>query len=104
MKSNQVELNLYISSNQHYQIGRLRETGINLSSLARLAIRKCAHIALDLEDETAKNKRIQVYLGHEDAAVLQHIADELGCSRAMAMRRLLSTYLRINAVALESLF
>jgi len=77
---------------------------MNLSSIARLAIRKCADGPIDPEPEaTSYPKRILIYLHPDDATRLQKLADRDGVSRAVILRRLLTTYLRINATAIESL-
>jgi hypothetical protein len=104
MKPDRVEFNLHLSSQLYNQISRLSDTGINLSSIARLAIRKCGHTQIDAEYEVSRPKRVLIYLSPEEAAVLQKLSEQENISRAMTLRRLLTTYLRINADAIESLF
>lgn len=104
MAVDRIEFNLFITTGQYDQIARLRETGLNLSSLARLALRKLAQADLDPEDDSPRPKRAVVYLSPDDALTLQIIADRKGISRAMAIRQILTTYLRIHSVAIESLF
>lgn len=77
---------------------------MNLSSIARLAIRKCANLPLDSETKgVSYPQRILIYIHSEDACRLQEVSVQLGVKRAVALRRMLTTYLRINAQAIESL-
>lgn len=104
MATDRVEFNVYLSADQYSRLTRLRETGMNLSSIARLAIRKCGDGPIDPEPEvTSYPKRILIYIHKKDAARLQELANREGVSRAVILRRLLTTYLRINAAAIESL-
>lgn len=104
MATDRVEFNVYLSSDQYSQLTRLRETGMNLSSIARLAIRKCAEGSIDPEPETTSYpQRVLIYIHTDDAARLQELANRDGVSRAVILRRLLTTYFRINREALESL-
>jgi hypothetical protein len=104
MKPDRVEFNLHLSTQLYSQISRLSDSRINLSSIARLAIRKCGHGQLDAEDDVSKPKRVLIYLSPEEAAALQKLSEQENISRATTLRRLLATYFRINADAIESLF
>lgn len=104
METKRGDFNLYITVDQFNLISRLKKTGINMSSLCRLAIRKCSHMPLDPEDESPCLKRVAIYLASEDAVVLQRLSDQLDEPRSQVLRRLLTTYLRINTAAIESLF
>jgi len=104
MATDRVEFNLHISTQQYSQLIRLRETGMNLSSIARLALRKCADGPIDPEPEASSYpQRILIYIHPGDAIRLQDLATREGTNRAAVLRRLISTYLRINAQAIESL-
>jgi hypothetical protein len=99
-----VELNIYLTANQHAQIARMRETGINMSAIARLAIKKFGVSALAPEDDAPKSKRVVLYLGAEDVTALATLSAREGVSRSNVLRRLIATYLGVNAEAIESLF
>jgi len=104
MAVERVEFNVYLSADQYSRLTRLRETGMNLSSIARLAIRKCADGPIDPEPEaTSYPQRVLIYIHPDDASRLKVLATREGVSRAVILRRLLTTYLRINADAIESL-
>jgi hypothetical protein len=99
------EINVLLSPQQHSLIAKLKETGVNMSSLSRLAIRKFG--ATDLEerpDDGAKTKRVVIYLEAEDIESLETISTRKGISKSDALRRLLSTYLTVNQAALNQLF
>jgi hypothetical protein len=99
-----VELNIYLTQRQHAQIARMRQTGINMSAIARLAIKKFGRFPLEPEDDSAKAKRVVLYLGAEDAEALATLSTREGGSRSSVLRRLIAAYLRVNADAIESLF
>jgi hypothetical protein len=100
------ELNIYLTQEQHELMGQLRETGVNMSSLARLAIRKFGQNSLnDLpEQDSPKSKRVNLYLDPEDMKSLDEIAVREGVKRSDILRRLLAKYLMVNQEALKSLF
>jgi len=105
-KINKEELNIYLTVEQHSLMGQLRETGVNMSSLARLAIRKFGNESLiDLpEQDSPKSKRVNLYLDPEDMENLEKIATREGVKRSEVLRRLLAKYLLVNREALKSLF
>lgn len=98
-----VEFNFFISKEMFEKIARLQEAGLSSSAIARLAVRKCSSLPLELKEELSLPKRIQVYLHKDDAALLDElVAKEGDRSRSRILRRLIGTYLRINASAIES--
>jgi hypothetical protein len=99
-----VELNIYLTEQQYAQIARLRETGLNMSSLARLAIRKFAADTLVAPSDSSKSKRVLIYLDLADAQTLENVAAREGVSRSEALRQLLAKYLTVNSRAIDSLF
>lgn len=99
------EINILLPPHQHSQILRLKETGINMSSLARLAIRKFGHAELtESPDDGAKSKRAVIYMEEEDIKNLESIAAHHSLSKSETLRRLLATYLSVNENALNQLF
>jgi hypothetical protein len=105
-KINKEELNIYLTQEQHELMGQLRETGVTMSSLARLAIRKFGNMSLnDLPElDAPKSKRVNLYLDTEDMRNLDDIAAREGVKRSEILRRLLAEYLQVNREALKSLF
>lgn len=99
------EINILLTSPQHSLIAKLKETGLNMSSISRLAIRKFS--SADLEaytDSGAKTKRVVIYLEEDDIQTLEFISTKNGLSRSETLRRLLATYLSVNEKALDQLF
>lgn len=83
----------------------MKAAGFNTAAVIRLAIQKCSRIDLDIDDDIVRPVRLQIYLDQPDNVLLTDVAAQLGgCSKAAALRRLLSTYLRINAKAIDALF
>lgn len=105
-KINKEELNIYLTQELHELMKQLRETGVNMSSLARLAIRKFGNESLiDLPElDSPKSKRVNLYLDPEDMRSLESIATREGVKRSEVLRRILAKYLLINRDALKSLF
>lgn len=102
---NKKEINTLLTPHQHALLARLKETGLNMSSLSRLAIRKFSNAALDENpDDGAKSKRVVIYLESQDIAALEAVAARKGISKSEALRRLLSVYLSVNESALNQLF
>ncbi|KAA0895457.1 hypothetical protein [Oryzomonas rubra] len=95
---------LYLTTAQADQVSRLQEAGLSVSTIGRQAIRKCCDIPLVAEDDTPRPERCNLYLTNDDVATLEKVATRENCSKAMALRRLASTYLFINASAIDSLF
>ncbi len=98
------EFNFHISHHLQRQLAQLQNAGLSMSAIARLAIRKCSALTLDPDDEPACPKRVQLYLHAEDARLLEQLAAHEGDSRARTLRRLIATYLRLNATAIADLF
>jgi hypothetical protein len=101
-----VEINFHVSNELFAKIHRLQESGLSLSAMARLAIRKCAKLPLeDQECPGALPKRLLLYLHADDARLLDELAAKEGeRSRARTLRKLIHTYLLVNAEAIEALF
>ncbi len=99
------EINILLTPQQHGLIAKLKETGVNMSSLSRLAIRKFGKTDFEEStDDSAKTKRVVIYLEAEDIESLETIAARKGISKSEALRRLLATYLSVNQDALKQLF
>lgn len=99
------EINILLTSRQHGMIARLKETGINMSSLARLAIRKFGDQPLEeVTDSGGKDKRVVIYLEQTDLDKLDVVAQREGMSRSVVLRTLLARYLDENEDALNRLF
>ena len=104
-KINKKEINILLSPQQHSVVAKLKETGLNMSSLSRLAIRKFGEVDLvESTDDGAKSKRAVIYLELEDITGLEAVAARLGISKSEALRRLLATYLSVNESAINQLF
>jgi hypothetical protein len=102
---NKKEINILLTHQQHSLIARLRETGINMSSLSRLAVRKFGTSPLDsTTDDGAKTKRVVIYLEGDDIDRLETIAARECITKSEALRRLLAMYLEVNEDALDRLF
>ena len=99
------EINILLTARQHALIARLRETGINMSSLARLALRKFGDAPLAATvDDAPKTKRVVLYLEEVDLECLEAIALREGESKSEVLRALLGRYLTENEDALNRLF
>lgn len=98
------EINILLTPQQHALIARLKETGLNMSSLSRLAIKKFGDACIDTPDDGAKTKRAVIYLEAEDIEKLEEISASKGISKSETLRRLLATYLSVNQSALDQLF
>lgn len=99
------EINILLTPQQHSLIARLKETGLNMSSLSRLALRKFGTTNLgEGQDDGAKTKRVVIYLDGDDLESLEAISAREGISKSEALRRLLATYLSVNQDALNQLF
>jgi len=102
---NKKEINVLLTPRQHSIIAKLKETGINMSSLSRLAIRKFGEFSLQQDDgDGAKSKRVVLYLEGEDVDKLEVIAAREGITKSETLRRLLAIYLSVNEQALNQLF
>lgn len=102
---NKKEINILLTPQQHSLIARLKETGLNMSSLSRLALRKYGASTLEGKiDDGAKSKRVVIYLEGGDIDTLETIAAREGITKSEALRRLLATYLSVNEDALNRLF
>lgn len=102
-KINKSEINTYITEAQRDLISNLKETGINMSSISRLAIRKYGADPIEAIEDTGKKIRVNLYLESEDLKNLQDIAQREGIKSSEVVRHLLSKYLRINEHALKQL-
>lgn len=98
------EINILLTARQHSMITRLRETGVNMSSISRLAIRKFGDSSLEQVDDGAKSKRVVIYLEAQDCESLETISAREGLTRSEALRRLIAKYLSENEDALNRLF
>lgn len=96
--------NLYLSENQAAELRRLLDVGLMVSAVARQAIRKCFEEPLLPDSGGPFPKRLNFRLEPDDADLLARIADRENCPKAQAMRRLLDTYLTVNADAIDRLF
>jgi hypothetical protein len=100
-----IQINIIASTELHSQLARLQEAGLSFSAIARLAIRKCSGQPLDDETTSPLTKRLLLHLHPDDALMLDNLAKCEGKrSRARTLRRLIVTYLRINAAAIDQLF
>ena len=97
------EINVRLSTPQHALIARLKETGLNMSSISRLAIRKFGDAELQEGDDNAKDKRVVIYLDKEDLEKLHTVADKKKLSPSETLRRLIGTYLDVNKDILNNL-
>jgi len=76
-----------------------------MSAVARLAVRKCAGMSLDDVVAGSTPKRVSLYLHPDEASILDQIAAREGeRTKGKMLRRLISTYLRINSAAIEAMF
>ena len=99
------EINILLTVHQHSLMARLKETGVNMSSISRLAIRKFGDSTMaENLDDGAKNKRVVIYLEADDIEKLDLISARNSVSKSEALRRLLSIYLNVNEGALNQLF
>jgi hypothetical protein len=103
-KHKQVRFYLYLTKPQSDLVSRLREAGLSVSTIGRQSIRKCNSVPLVTEEEIPRSERCNLYLSSEDASLLEQVANRDGCSKAMALRRLVTTYLANNAAAIDALF
>lgn len=101
---NKKEINILLTPQQHSMIARLKETGINMSSLSRLAIRKFGGSELPEINVGPKSRRVVLYLEVEDIEKLEKIAAKEAITKSEVLRRLLSKYLSENEEALNRLF
>jgi len=103
--TNTTEINFHIDVELYRQLAQLQSAGLSQSAVARLAIRKCFNLPLDGDVDNSFPKRLNLYLTEDDAKLLDELANRQGeRSRAKTLRRLIATYLRTNASAIESLF
>jgi hypothetical protein len=102
-KINKSEINTYITESQHDLISKLKETGINMSSLSRLAIRRYGPNPIETIEDDGKKIRVNLYLETKDLKDLQDIALREGIKSSEVLRYLLSKYLRVNEGALKQL-
>jgi len=104
-RSELIEINLYLGQEMHTQLQRLQDAGLSMSAVARLAVRKCAGMSLDADDSVSTPKRVLLYLHPDDAKQIEQIAAQEGeRSKSSILRRLITTYLRINASAISTMF
>lgn len=97
-------VNIHLTKDLHGQILSLRELGITLSSVARLAIKKYGSQPIaDVDSTLVKAQRVILYLDLNNYDELGKIAAREGRSRADVLRCLMTRYLRENKKALESL-
>ncbi len=98
------EINTYITEKQRDFIACLKDTGINMSSIARLAIRKySAGKPIERIEDTGKKIRVNLYLESSDLTSLQEIAQREALSSSEVLRHLISKYLRLHEKALKQL-
>jgi hypothetical protein len=98
------EINIRLTTPQHALIARLKETGLNMSSISRLAIRKFGDAELMEGDDYAKDKRVVIYMEKDDLEKLHAVADKKKLSPSETLRRLIGTYLEVNKDILNHLF
>jgi hypothetical protein len=104
-RSDLVEFNVFFSLKLYARLQQLQEAGLGMSALARLAVRKCADTPLDDDNSDSTPKRVLLYLHPKEAAQLELIAARYGeRSKGLVLRRLIFTYLRVNAAAIEAMF
>ena len=104
LKIKKDEINVRLTTPQHTLIARLKETGLNMSSISRLAIRKYGDAELMEGDDNAKDKRVVIYIEKDDLEKLREIADKRKLSSSETLRRLIGTYLEVNRDILNNLF
>lgn len=103
-RSNLIEFNVYLGKDLHTRLQTLQEAGLSMSAVARLAVRKCAGMSLD-DVIAGSTNRVSLYLHPDDASMLDQVTDREGeRSKGKVLRRLISTYLRINSAAIEAMF
>ena len=99
------EINILLTLPQHSLIAKLKESGLNMSSLSRLAIRKFGSANLEAyTDSGSKTKRVVIYLEEDDIQSLESISTKNDLSKSETLRRLLATYLSVNEKVLDQLF
>jgi hypothetical protein len=103
-QNSQKRFSLFLSENQFNQVQLLCAAGLTMSTIARQAIRKCQDLPLEPEGVKPRPKRFTPYLSTEDVSMLSAVAGRLDCSKAEALRLLVSKYLSINESAINSLF
>lgn len=96
--------NIYLSEQLHREMCRLIEAGLPASSIASLAIQKCADGNLPSGDSGACPVRVNIYLTPCDTATLTAIAAAHSISRADVLRRLITVYIDKNRDAISRLF
>ncbi|NTV48114.1 MAG: hypothetical protein HGA20_00520 [Geobacteraceae bacterium] len=82
----------------------MREAGLSISTIGRQAIRKLHGATLVADEDIPRPERANLYLTPDDAALLDSVAARENCPKAVALRRLVATYLSVNASAIDSLF
>ena len=101
---NKSEINTYITEYQRDFIASLKDTGINMSSIARLAIRKYgSDKPMERIEDTGKKIRVNLYLESTDLKNLQEIGLREGITSSEVLRHLISKYLRIHEKILKQL-
>jgi hypothetical protein len=104
LQNNRLRFNLYLSACQANEIRRLFEFGLTLSAIARQAVRKCSEMNLEPDSDGPFPDRFNFHLDRSDAEALEAIAKRENSPKAVVLRRLIDTYLRINHDALARLF
>jgi hypothetical protein len=104
-RSETIEFNLYLSQAIFLQLQMLQDVGLGMSAVARLAVRKCSNMPLDADDSDPTPKRVLLYLHPAESTLLDELtAKEGDRSRGQTLRRLIATYLRTNATAINAMF
>jgi Ribbon-helix-helix protein, copG family len=104
-RSELVEFNVYLSLEIYSQLQKLQDAGLSMSAVGRLAVSKCSTMSLDEDDPTSMPKRVQLYLHPEEAETLEQLALYEGDrSKGKILRRMISTYLRVNSTSIEAMF
>lgn len=106
MSDKKIEINIYITKSQHAELKDLRQLGLNMSSLSRIALNKYQSTPLENEStpDTGGLKRVQLYLDKSSSELVSCIAANHGINRSESLRRVLARYLREHGELIRQLF
>jgi len=106
MDDKKIEINIYLSKSQHAELKNLRQLGLNMSSLSRIALKKYQCTSLDNEStpDIGGLKRVQLYLDERSSELVSSIAINHGINRSETLRRVLARYLRDHVELIRQLF
>jgi hypothetical protein len=104
MASEKIEINIFLTRAQYLELKPLRELGLNMSSISRIAITKYHDSTLENFEQAGPLQRVQLYLDLETNKLLQSLADRVGTNRSETLRNLLSRYLHDHMNLIKQLF